>query len=351
MNPSFFYNSLVSRFVGFQPKKHHHHPYNHDDDDKNNNVMRQHRPYPRCSSVNATACLATSATAHAPSKLVVFATSGMGGVLGWCLVHPFNTIAVRMNLTPKGEVFSLQRMIQQHGILSLYAGIEAGMLRQVFYATSRIGFFEIIRDIVHEYRGGKTDFFSRVGVGAITGGMAAYISCPMEVCVVRMANDSSLPIEKRQNYKNVFDVASRIAKQEGILAFWRGANPFVARAMMVGVFQVATMDQFKDIYCYYLKQQKDSLSNVFSSAMTAGLIYSLATMPLEACKNRMASQTKDPITGQIPYKTVVQTLRKVSAEEGFLALYNGFFPYYLRCGGHTVAMFVIVQMLRDAVQQ
>jgi solute carrier family 25 (mitochondrial oxoglutarate transporter), member 11 len=185
----------------------------------------------------------------------------------------------------------------------------------------------------------------------IAGGIAAYLSCPMEVCVVRMANDSSLPIDKRQNYKNVFDVANRIITNEGILAFWRGANPFVTRAMMVGVFQVATMDQFKDIYCYYFQQKKDSIPNVFCSAMTAGLIYATATMPLEACKNRMASQVKDPTSGQMPYKTVIQTLRKVSAEEGFLALYNGFFPYYLRCGGHTVAMFVIVQMLRDFMQK
>jgi solute carrier family 25 (mitochondrial oxoglutarate transporter), member 11 len=84
--------------------------------------------------------------------------------------------------------------------------------------------------------------------------------------------------------------------------------------------------------------------------MSAGLIYSIATMPLEACKNRIASQVSDPITKQLPYRTIVQTLTKVSIEEGFFALYNGFIPYYLRCGGHTVAMFVIIKLLRDVVR-
>jgi hypothetical protein len=32
------------------------------------------------------------------SKGVIFSTSGLGGVLGWIVVHPFNTLAVRMNL-------------------------------------------------------------------------------------------------------------------------------------------------------------------------------------------------------------------------------------------------------------
>jgi solute carrier family 25 oxoglutarate transporter 11 len=186
-----------------------------------------------------------------------------------------------------------------------------------------------------------------VVVGAATGGIAAYLSCPMEVAVVRMSNDSSLPVEDRRNYKGVVDTTLRIAREEGIGAFWRGSTPFVARAMMVGVFQVATLDQFKEMYVSWLNQKKNSIPNVFCAAMTSGLIYSMATMPLEASKNRMASQKPDPKTGKLPFTSLVQTLKKVTAEQGFMTLYNGFFPYYLRCGGHTVSMFIIVQLLRD----
>lgn len=294
--------------------------------------------------------LATSETKPAASlnKSVVFATSGLGGCLGWAMIHPANTLAVRMSLNPPGQAFSLSNMLKETGgVMGLYDGLGAGILRQVFYATSRFGLFETFRDILHDYRG-KTDFASRVGVGAVTGGIAAYISCPMEVCVVRLSNDGTLPAAERRNYKNVVDTFTRIVKEEGVATFWRGSNPFVARAMMVGVFQVATLDQFKEFYANVLEQRKNSIPNVFCAAMTSGLIYSLATMPLEACKNRMASQKADPNTGKVPYTGILQTFRKVAAEEGFLALYNGFFPYYLRCGGHTVTMFIIVQMLRDA---
>lgn len=253
-----------------------------------------------------------------------------------------------MNLTPPGQTFSLPKMLKETGgVRGLYDGLSAGVLRQVFYATSRFGLFETFRDMLLEYRG-KIDFASRVAIGAVTGGIAAYISCPMEVCVVRMANDSTLPVADRRNYKNVFDTAGRIVKEEGVTGFWRGSNPFVARAMMVGVFQVATLDQFKELFTDLLGQRKDSIPNVFCSAMTSGLVYSVATMPLEACKNRMANQKRDPITKELPYKGIVQTMQKISASEGFMALYNGFFPYYIRCGGHTVAMFIAVQVLRDA---
>lgn len=267
--------------------------------------------------------------------------------MGWCVVHPANTIAVRWNLASmQGRTFSMKGMVKESGLMSVYDGLSAGVLRQVFYASTRFGLFETFRDKLHEIRG-KTDFASRVGIGAVTGGIAAYISCPMEVAVVRMSNDSTLPAEERRNYKGVVDTATRIVKEEGVSAFWRGSTPFVQRAMMVGVFQVATLDQFKLMYANFLHQKKDSIPNVFCAAMTSGLLYSIATMPLEASKNRMASQKADPSTGKLPYKGTLQTMRKVTADEGFLALYNGFFPYYLRCGGHTVTMFIFVQMLRD----
>lgn len=234
--------------------------------------------------------------------------------------------------------------------MSLYDGLGAGIWRQVFYATTRFGLFETLRDKLHEIRG-TTDFASRVGVGAVSGGIAAYISCPAEVAVVRMSNDVTLPPNERRNYKGVADTAQRIIKEEGVSAFWRGSTPFVQRAMMVGVFQVATLDQFKELYVEKLNQKKNSIPNVFCAAMTSGLLYSLATMPLEAAKNRMASQKVDPETGKYPYKSTLQTIRKVGTQEGYLALYNGFLPYYARCGGHTVSMFIIVQLIRDIYKE
>eukprot|EP01083_Nonionella_stella_P295976 1005643_1 len=135
-----------------------------------------------------------------------------------------------------------------------------------------------------------------------------------------MSNDSSLPVNERRNYKRVVDTAQRIVKEEGVTAFWRGSTPFVQRAMMVGVFQVATLDQFKELYVKQFDQKKNSIPNVFCAAMTSGLLYSLATMPLEAAKNRMASQKPDAVTGKLPYNGTLQTLRAVSAKEGFFAL-------------------------------
>jgi len=288
------------------------------------------------------------------SKSVIFGTSGAGGIAGWIAVHPFNTLTIRMNLAgmatdataaPKGFFAFSKELIAKEGIMSLYAGIGAGCLRQVFYATARYGLFETFRDTLAQYR--ETDFAQRFVTASIAGGCAALISSPAEVCLVRMSNDLSLPIDQRRNYTSVFDACVRIARDEGPAAFYRGSQPFVMRAMVVGGTQVATFDQFKQLFKPVLGS---GLANTFASSMAAGLIYSLITMPLESAKNRMAFQKPDA-AGKLPYSSTVQTVTSVARTEGTLALWNGFIPYYGRCGGHTVGMFIAVDYFRKLYRE
>ena len=74
-------------------------------------------------------------------------------------------------------------------------------------------------------------------------------------------------------------------------------------------------------------------------------VWQVITMPFETAKNRMAFQKPDA-NGVLPYRSTVQTITAVAKESGAKALWNGFTPYYCRCGGHTVSMFVLVEMMR-----
>lgn len=288
------------------------------------------------------------------SKPVIFASSGLGGIAGWVVVHPFNTAAIRMSLSsgaegsaPKGFLAFTSELVSKEGVGSLYAGLSAGCFRQVFYATARLGLFETFRDIATQYR--KTDFAQRFVLASVAGGMAALISCPVEVCLVRMSNDAAIPVAERRGYTGIFDAMARISKEEGPAAFYRGSQPFVMRAMVVGGTQVATYDQFKIFFASL--GVPAGVGNTFCSAFSAGLLYSIITMPLETAKNQMAFQKPDPKTGQLPYTGTAQTIASIARTKGTLQLWNGFAPYYLRCGGHTVSMFIAVDQIRQAYKK
>jgi len=251
-------------------------------------------------------------------------------------------LASMQNPGAKLSFFSFaSETVKTTGIMGLYDGLGAGIWRQIFYASSRYGLFQVFRDTLAKHR--EVDFVSRLTCATAAGGMAALISCPCEVSLVRLSNDATLDPSVRRNYKGVVDCAQRIAREEGVAAFWRGSMPFVTRACLVGATQVATYDQFKAIYG---KFGVKGSANVVASSFTAGLVYSIITMPFESAKNRMASQKPDPETGKLPYRGTLQTIQTVAGKEGATALYNGFFPYFLRCGGHTVLMFFAVEELQ-----
>lgn len=106
---------------------------------------------------------------------VTFATSGLGGIIAWAIIHPVNTLAIRMNLASSsggqaGEGFLkfAGNVVRKDGVATLYKGLGAGLLRQVFYATSRLGLFEVFRDGLAKYR--ETDLASRFLCGVASGG-------------------------------------------------------------------------------------------------------------------------------------------------------------------------------------
>lgn len=222
--------------------------------------------------------------------------------------------------------------------MTVYQGLSAGIVRQIFYASSRFGLFEVLRDNLAQYR--QTDIWSRLAVGMASGAMAAYISCPAEVSLVRMSNDRSLPPVERRNYTSVLNAGARIAREEGLSAFWRGSMPFVNRSMLVGAMQVGTYDQFRQMYTAYGVPK--GFPEVFCAAMTSGLLYSIITNPLETAKNRMAFQRPDK-AGNLTYRVGDSPAGAGNVSDGTslsahsILFFCSFFPLSLITVDHTDA--------------
>lgn len=77
------------------------------------------------------------------------------------------------------------------------------------------------------------------------GAAGGVVGSPADLTNIRMQNDGLLPVEQRRHYKHALDGLIRIAREEGVLALWRGVGANVNRAMLMTASQVATYDQFK----------------------------------------------------------------------------------------------------------
>lgn len=271
-----------------------------------------------------------------------FAKLGVGmaaGVSGWLFVHPADVVKVRMQLDggkSKANGFTVFKQIwQNEGLAGVTSGLSAAIARQVTYTAMRLALYDQISETIVS-KGYEPSFTTRVVSGLSAGGIASFLACPIEVSLVRMQADGRLPKIEQRGYTNVFNALIRIAKEDGILAYWRGATPTVARAMVVSATQLGCYDQAKQFYKSLLNLA-DGIPLQLLSSVSAGFVYSVASLPLDTAKTRMQTQTKSP-NGKFLYTSTVQTLMSVAQKEGIVSLWSGFSAYFLRGGGHTVFM-------------
>lgn len=78
------------------------------------------------------------------------------------------------------------------------------------------------------------------------GFVGSLIGNPADLALVRIQADTTLPPNERRGYTNVFNAFSRIVKDEGPLALWRGCSPTVVRAVVLNLAMLAPYDEVKE---------------------------------------------------------------------------------------------------------
>ena len=232
----------------------------------------------------------------------------------------------------------IQAIKANEGFLAFYSGLSAGMLRQISYGTLRLGLYENIRAKV--YGDSKVEVaWKNALCGLTAGATASAMANPVEVSLVRMQADGKLPPAERRNYKHAIDAIIRIGKEEGFAAYFRGVTPTVTRAMVVNMTQLGSYSQAKYYYEKYLKLT--GFANYLAASLTAGFIYSSASLPVDNAKTRMQ---KSEIGSE--YSSLTRTLKLVAQREGLFKLWNGFPMYFCRCAGHTIFMMLFLEQYK-----
>ncbi|KAK6630432.1 hypothetical protein RUM43_014777 [Polyplax serrata] len=293
--------------------------------------------------------MAQDATKSMP-KYVKFAFGGLSGMAATFFVQPLDLVKNRMQLSGadgkakeyRTSFHAFSSILKNEGIVAMYSGLSAGLLRQATYTTTRLGVYTWLFENYTGKDGIPPGFFVKAGLGMAAGCTGAFVGTPAEVALIRMTADGRLPLEERRNYKNVFEALLRISKEEGILTLWRGAVPTMGRAMVVNAAQLASYSQAKQ-YLLTTGYFEDNVFCHFVSSMISGFVTTAASMPVDIAKTRI--QNMKTINGNPEYKGAGDVLIKVIRNEGVFALWKGFTPYYARLGPHTVLTFIFLEQM------
>lgn len=120
---------------------------------------------------------------------------GLASVGAAIVTHPLDLIKVTMQ-TQQGELSVLKlvpNIIREQGVVALYSGISASMLRQMTYSTTRFGAYEVGKNYIN------TDTFGgKVLLAGFSGFAGGIIGTPADMVNVRMQNDVKLPRDQRR---------------------------------------------------------------------------------------------------------------------------------------------------------
>jgi len=281
---------------------------------------------------------------------VKFAIGGMAGMGGTMVVQPLDLVKNRLQISAKGEFNSafhcIQTIVAKEGFTKLYAGLGAGLLRQATYTTTRFGIYNTLLDNHKAKNNGQMpNVWYKLAFGFTAGGCGSVVGTPAEVCLIRMTSDGRLPVEQRRGYTSVGNALARIVREEGVLTLWRGCAPTVARAMVLNMAQLASYSQFKEMFKNTGKFD-EGIPLHFVASMCSGFVSTVVSMPVDIVKTRI--QNMKFIDGKGEYRGAGHCFTSLVKNEGVLALWKGFLPYYFRLGPHTVLAFVFMEQLNQA---
>ncbi|XP_031370581.1 mitochondrial dicarboxylate carrier isoform X1 [Apis dorsata] len=208
-------------------------------------------------------------------KLSRWYFGGLSSAGAACVTHPLDLLKVHLQTQQEGKI-SIVRLttsiIQKQGILALYNGLSASLLRQLTYSTMRFGAYEVGKQ-TFETSGQPLLFYQKLLLAGFSGAAGGVLGTPGDVINVRMQNDIKLSPQLRRNYKHALDGVIRVIQEEGIRQLFSGCSTATLRATLMTIGQLSFYDQIKIILLESGYFKDNPITHIISSIFAVSKYY------------------------------------------------------------------------------
>ncbi|PAA49839.1 hypothetical protein BOX15_Mlig022545g1, partial [Macrostomum lignano] len=265
---------------------------------------------------------------------------GVASAMAAACTHPLDLLKVHLQTQQKADI-GLVRMgvvvLKRDGIMGLYNGLSASIMRQLTYSMTRFAIYETYKSRKGQ---AKMSFAESAGVALIGGFVGGVVGNPADMVNVRMQNDVKLPLDQRRNYRHVFDGLYQVCRNEGAVKVMNGVSMTSTRAALVTFGQLAFYDLFKGALMSTGLFGDDPLTH-FTASFGAGGTATLVTQPFDVMKTRLMNAKPGAYTGLSACAADIYA-------SGFLffGFFKGIVPAFVRLAPHTVLTFVFLEQLK-----
>lgn len=300
-----------------------------------------------------------------PAQHQPFWYGGVASMVAATCTHPLDLAKVRMQTAGKaakaaaasagadaalaapkklGMVGTIASVMKNEGVLKIYQGLSASLLRQATYSTARFGVYEFLKEQVKQKQTQKDKPLSTMvllPLSMVAGLIGGVVGNPADVVNVRMQNDRTAPVDQRRNYRNALDGIRRMIIEEGPKSIFKGIVPNCTRGVLMTASQVVSYDRFKDMLVNGLGMNGTAKSTHFGASLLAGLVATTVCSPVDVVKTRIMSAAKSDANS-----SAVRIFVDAVKSEGPTFMFRGWLPSFVRLGPHTIITFLVLEQLK-----
>lgn len=231
---------------------------------------------------------------------------------------------------------------KEGGLRAFYKGLGSALMRQVIYASLRLGLFYTATDTYSEKFGKSLNTGGMALASLAAGAVGAFVATPFDLALIRFQADGTLPPDQRRNYRNWFDALGKIIKSEGFFNLWKGALPTIVRAMSMNLGLLVSYEKCK---VRLKKALGEGYPTYIASSFLAGILCAFLGLPPDNMKTKIQKMKPGP-DGKMPYSGFVNCAAKTFRNEGILKFWVGFPIFYLRVGTHAMIILLVTDALK-----
>lgn len=131
----------------------------------------------------------------------------------------------------RGFLHAVPIIARERGLRGFFQGLVPTTARQAANSAVRFSSYTFLKQMAESYTapGEKLGAVGTFAMGGLAGIITVYATQPLDTIKTRMQS-----IDAKRLYGNSFQCAALIFKQEGVLTFWSGALPRLARLVLSG---------------------------------------------------------------------------------------------------------------------
>nr|DAD44382.1 TPA_asm: hypothetical protein HUJ06_002612 [Nelumbo nucifera] len=280
-----------------------------------------------------------------PTYVKELIAGGAAGAFAKTAIAPLERVKILMQTRTEGfhsqGVFqSLKRLLKHEGILGLYKGNGASVLRIVPYAALHFMTYEQYRCwIINNYPSLGTGPSIDLLAGSAAGGTAVLCTYPLDLARTKLAYQVMDTKASFRNgihsyhaqpvYNGIKDVFRSVYMEGGILALYRGVGP-----TLIGILPYAGLKfyVYEELKRHVPEEHQKSIIMRLSCGALAGLFGQTFTYPLDVVRRQMQIQSLQPSNqgGDPRYRGTFQGLTTIIRNQGWRQLFAGLSINYLK---------------------